>query len=109
MKQVTRCVMIQNKQFYLVQIEESDFKETASQELKNKIIGCYGTIDYDWVNPNGTLIRSINFFDVAYAKTIKDAIENRKDQMYVETIKDLPEIEFMKKLSEYYKAKRGVE
>lgn len=105
MKQVTRCLTINNKDFYLVQVEESDFKPTINEETKKMMVGQYGTIPYEWVDDNGRLNRKITFFDVCVAETIERAIQRRKDAMYMEQFKDLPDEQFIKKLMEYEKSK----
>lgn len=76
MKQITRNVIIEGQEHYLIQVDEKDFKEG---KVMKDYVGCYGTIPYEWVDDNGRLNRSITLLDVLMGKTIDQAIENRKD------------------------------
>lgn len=76
MKQITRCVIIHNREHYLVMVEESDFK--VINDTTKWLVGRYGTIPYEWVDNSGRLVKQISVNDVLPQRTIQDAIESRK-------------------------------
>ena len=95
MKTITKCVVIENQEHYLVQVERSDFKEGKVME---DYVGLYGTIPYEWVDKNGRLNRKMTLLDILMSKTIKQAIENRMDIIKVSKMSE-------SEMNEYFKNK----
>lgn len=94
MKVITKIVSIEDKKFVLIQTTREDFKEKVNDE----IIGQFGTIDYDWLDANGRLIRPISLIEMSIATTISQAIENRVDAIKTKGLS-------IEDMAEYYKNK----
>lgn len=70
MKVITKCVIIENEEFYLI----SDYDNDGHKY--------YGTIPYSEVK-DGKMVRALNGFEIAVADTIAEAIARREHDLIV--------------------------
>lgn len=107
MKQITKCLTIDNKDYYLIQIEKSDLKEI--NQYTEECINAYGTIPYEYVNDKGVLIKGLALGELCYGRTIEQAIERRHDMNMIDKLTEGVEddMEVCKIIANYFKAKKG--
>ena len=82
MRVLTKCLQIQDKNFYLI---------TDKSNVDGRVY--YGTIPYTDVDENGKLKRVLCGFDMCISfKDINDAIKSRTDRINVDRLADRYEL-----------------
>lgn len=73
MKVITKNVVIEGKEFVLIQDQNENFVRVASNQSKIY----YGTIPYSELDEQGKLKRQLNGFDMCIGGTIDEALRRR--------------------------------